>query len=261
MKGKLNMNELHVFQNNEFGSIRTIEKNDGVWFVAKDVADALGYEASRNAVARFVDDEDKLTHQISASGQMREMTIINESGLYSLVLSSKLESAKKFKRWVTSEVLPAIRKTGTYQKQLSPLEILAAQAQALVEQERRTSALEKEVQDMREIIQLSPNNWREETTKLLNKVSYKLNDGIAGVDRLRKESYELLEERMKVNLKVRLTNKRRRMADEGICNSKRNKLNYLDVIADDSKLIEGYVAIVKEMAIKYGVSDKGGAAQ
>lgn len=255
------MNELHVFQNNEFGSIRTIEKNDGVWFVAKDVADALGYEASRNAVARFVDYEDKLTHQISASGQMREMTIINESGLYSLVLSSKLESAKKFKRWVTSEVLPAIRKTGTYQKQLSPLEILAAQAQALVEQERRTSALEKEVQDMREIIQLSPNNWREETTKLLNKVSYKLNDGIAGVDRLRKESYELLEERMKVNLKVRLTNKRRRMADEGICNSKRNKLNYLDVIADDSKLIEGYVAIVKEMAIKYGVSDKGGAAQ
>ena len=255
------MNELQVFQNSEFGSIRTIENDNGIWFVAKDVTNALGYSNSRDAISRHIDVEDKGVVKHDTPSGIQEMTIINESGLYSLVLSSKLESAKKFKRWVTSEVLPAIRKTGTYQKQLSPLEILAAQAQALVEQERRTSALEKEVQDMREIIQLSPNNWREETTKLLNKVSYKLNDGIAGVDRLRKESYELLEERMKVNLKVRLTNKRRRMADEGICNSKRNKLNYLDVIADDSKLIEGYVAIVKEMAIKYGVSDKGGAAQ
>jgi len=108
------MNKLQIFNNPEFGQVRTLLVNDEPYFVGKDVADALGYEASRNAIAAHVDDEDKLTHQISAAGQMRMMTIINESGVYSLVFGSKLESAKKFKRWVTSEVLPAIRKTGSY---------------------------------------------------------------------------------------------------------------------------------------------------
>ena len=107
-------NNLEIFTNPEFGNIRIIEKNGEPWFIGKDVAEALGYEASRNAITKHVDDEDKLTHQISASGQNRNMTVINESGLYSLILSSKLPTAKKFKRWVTSEVLPAIRKHGNY---------------------------------------------------------------------------------------------------------------------------------------------------
>lgn len=107
-------NNLEIFTNPEFGNIRIIDKNGEPWFIGKDVAEALGYEASRNAITKHVDDEDKLTHQISASGQNRNMTVINESGLYSLILSSKLPTAKKFKRWVTSEVLPAIRKHGNY---------------------------------------------------------------------------------------------------------------------------------------------------
>lgn len=109
------MNNIQIFENSEFGQVRTMTDEKGEpWFVGKDVADALGYEAARNAIAKHVDDEDKLTHQISASGQTRTMTIINESGLYSLVMSSQLESAKRFKRWVTSEVLPTIRRTGGY---------------------------------------------------------------------------------------------------------------------------------------------------
>lgn len=107
-------NQLQVFNSPEFGEVRTVVINDEPWFVGKDVADALGYGAARNAIAAHVDEEDKLTHRFSASGQHREMTIINESGLYGLVLSSKLPTAKKFKRWVTSEVLPTIRKTGSY---------------------------------------------------------------------------------------------------------------------------------------------------
>ena len=107
-------NNLEIFTNPEFGNIRIIDKNGEPWFIGKDVAEALGYEASRNAITKHVDDEDKLTHQISASGQNRNMTVINESGLYSLILSSKLPQAKSFKRWVTSEVLPAIRKAGSY---------------------------------------------------------------------------------------------------------------------------------------------------
>lgn len=107
----MNTPQIFNFEQNE---VRTILVNDEPYFVGKDVAEILGYERADNAIRNHVDDEDKLTHQISASGQNRNMTIINESGLYSLILKSKLPSAKKFKRWVTSEVLPQIRKHGMY---------------------------------------------------------------------------------------------------------------------------------------------------
>ena len=112
------MNNLTVFENPEFGSIRTVELDGEPWLVGKDVAQALGYSDTKSALADHVDDEDK---QIIQRGQIatldipnRGRTIINESGLYSLVLSSKLPTARKFRRWVTSEVLPSIRKTGGY---------------------------------------------------------------------------------------------------------------------------------------------------
>ena len=109
-----NTTPLQLFTNSQFGNLRTLTIDGEPWFVGKDVAEALGYSAERNAISRHVSDEDKLTHRISASGQMRTVTIINESGLYSLILSSKLPTAKQFKHWVTAEVLPAIRKTGGY---------------------------------------------------------------------------------------------------------------------------------------------------
>ena len=108
------MNDLMIFKNEEFGEIRSLEINNEPYFVGKEIATVLGYERTDNAIRQHVDEEDKLMHQISASGQNRNMTLINESGLYSLIMSSKLPNAKKFKRWVTSEVLPAIRKTGGY---------------------------------------------------------------------------------------------------------------------------------------------------
>ncbi len=107
------MNELQIF-NFKGNEVRTLTIDGEPYFVGKEVAEILGYERPDNAVRNHVDAEDKLMHSISASGQMRNMTIINESGLYSLILSSKLEKAKEFKHWVTSEVLPAIRKHGAY---------------------------------------------------------------------------------------------------------------------------------------------------
>lgn len=109
------MNELQLFNNSEFGSIRAIEVNGEPWFVGRDVARALGYSNTKDALAKHVDPEDKRGSRIATPSGEQEMTIINESGLYSLVLSSKLPGARKFKRWVTAEVLPAIRKTGGYQ--------------------------------------------------------------------------------------------------------------------------------------------------
>lgn len=115
------MNNLTVFENPEFGSIRTVELDGEPWLVGKDVAEALGYSNTRDALDRHVDPEDKNT-VVNPDGNRGNpnMTIINESGLYSLVLSSKLPTARKFRRWVTSEVLPSIRRTGGYTAKPDP---------------------------------------------------------------------------------------------------------------------------------------------
>ena len=109
------MKELKIFDNEEFGQIRTIiDKNNEPWFVGKDVAEILKYKDTSDALKRHVDNEDKLTRCFTDSGQKRNMYVINESGLYSLIFSSKMDKAKEFKRWVTSEVLPSIRRDGGY---------------------------------------------------------------------------------------------------------------------------------------------------
>ncbi len=108
------MNELKIFENEEFGAIREMTIDGEPWFAGNDVAFSLGYARARDAVMAHVESEDKLKRQITASGQRRDVTFINESGLYSLIMQSKLPTAKKFKRWVTSEVLPSIRKNGGY---------------------------------------------------------------------------------------------------------------------------------------------------
>lgn len=142
------MNELQVFKNQEFGSVRTLVINNEPWFVGKDVAEVLGYAKARNAIAQHVDEDDALKQGITdLLGRRQETTFINESGLYCLVLSSKLPSAKKFKRWVTSEVLPALRKTGQYQvKELSGQELMA---KALIEAQSVLAAKDKVIEEMK----------------------------------------------------------------------------------------------------------------
>jgi len=108
------LNELKIFEKDEFGKIRTIIVNGEPYFIGKDVADILEYSNTQKAIRDHVDEEDKLTERIVLSGQNRSVILINESGLYSLILSSNMPNAKKFKHWVTSEILPTIRKTGGY---------------------------------------------------------------------------------------------------------------------------------------------------
>lgn len=129
------MSNVTVFNNDVFGALRTIERDGEIWFIGKEVAEMLGYSNARNAVVNHVESDDKLRTQIEYAGQRREVSLINESGLYSLILSSKLPAAKDFKRWVTSEVLPSIRKTGSYRIQSSrvtpeELEVRKIEAQA-----------------------------------------------------------------------------------------------------------------------------------
>lgn len=144
------MNEVQLF-NFENHEVRSLLLNNEPWFVGKDVADVLGYSNSRKAMADHVDDEDKevLTSRNVTLENIpnRGITVVNESGLYSLILSSKLPSAKKFKRWVTSEVLPALRKTGQYQvKELSGSELMA---KALIEAQNVLAAKDKQIEEMK----------------------------------------------------------------------------------------------------------------
>ena len=142
------MNELQVFKNQEFGSVRTLVIDNEPWFIGKDVAEALGYKRPTKAIQDRVDAVDKDEVPIQDSiGRMQKTPIINESGLYSLIFGSELESAKKFKRWVTSEVLPALRKTGQYQvKELSGQELMA---KALIEAQNVLAAKDKQIEAMK----------------------------------------------------------------------------------------------------------------
>lgn len=138
------MNDVKIFENPEFGEVRTVNIDGEPWLVGKDVATALGYVDTFGALKKHVDDEDKQNCQNDSFESPRGMTVINESGLYSLVLSSKLPTAKKFKRWVTSEVLPVIRKTGGYQvNELTGRELMAKaliEAQAVLAEKDTTIA-------------------------------------------------------------------------------------------------------------------------
>lgn len=128
------MNDLQIFNNPEFGEIRAVEVDGEPWLAGKDVAAALGYKDAVNALKAHVDDEDKRGWRITTPSGEQQMTIINEIGVYSLIFSSKLESAKKFKRWVIAEVLPAIRRQGAYiAPGASPQSVDAAALQAVMQ--------------------------------------------------------------------------------------------------------------------------------
>lgn len=138
------MKELQIFNSKEFGDIRTVTIDNEPWFVGKDVATALGYAKPLNALSTHVEKDDSLKQGITDSlGREQETIFINESGLYALIFGSKLDSAKRFKRWVTSEVLPAIRKTGSYQKSLTPQEMLRIQLSMIDNHEDRIADLEQ----------------------------------------------------------------------------------------------------------------------
>ena len=144
------MNELILFNNPEFGDVRTVMIDGEPWFVGKDIAMALGYQRERDAIANHVAEDDAVKHGvIDSMGREQQTTIINESGLYSLIFGSKLPSAKKFKRWVTSEVLPALRKTGSYGLQLTTEQQIQLIAKGHTELRQDIRAVKTEVEEVR----------------------------------------------------------------------------------------------------------------
>ena len=260
----MNENEVRVW-NYESSEVRTVQVNGEPWFVLADVCKVLEISNSRNISSRLEPDEKGVT-LVDTLGGTQQMTIINESGLYAVVLRSDKPQAKPFRKWVTSEVLPSIRKHGSYSVQ-SQFADLSPQLQVLIQMETRQkqiearqaeqatalAGLEQKLQNTCEVIALDKTAWRKDSERLINKIAVATGEGYGGIRLVYEEIYRSIESRAGVSLNTRLTNKRNRMAGEGVCKSKRDKLTRVDIIAEDKKLIEIYVAIVKELAVKYGV--------
>ena len=260
----MNENEVQVW-NYEGAEVRTVQIDGEPWFVLTDVCRELEISNSRMAADRLENDE-LMSVKLTSGGQRREMTIVNESGLYTVILRSDKPQAKPFRKWVTSEVLPSIRKHGSYSVQ-SQFADLSPQLQVLIQMETRQkqiearqaeqatalAGLEQKIQNTCEVIALDKTAWRKDSEHLINKIARATGEGYGGIRLVYEEIYRSIESRAGVSLNTRLTNKRNRMAGEGICKSKRDKLTRIDIIAEDKKLIEIYVAIVKELAVKYGV--------
>lgn len=261
------MNEITSW-NYEGAEVRTVQIDGEPWFVLADICRELEISHVKDTATRIDEDDLGQTEVIDRMGRSQKVWIINESGLYTVILRSDKPQAKPFRKWVTSVVLPSIRKTGSYSvQQPNAFENLSPQLQVLIQMETRQkqiearqaeqatalAGLEQKIQNTCEVIALDKTAWRKDSEHLINKIARATGDGYGGIRLLYEEIYRSIESRAGVSLNTRLTNKRNRMAGEGVCKSKRDKLTRIDIIAEDKKLIEIYVAIVKELAVKYGV--------
>ena len=244
------MNELMIFNNPEFGEIRTVEINGEPWFVGRDVASALGYKNTNGAVNQHVDEDDRVVAECDTLGGRQKMTVINEIGLYALIILSEQPSAKKFRRWITKEVIPSIMKTGNYsvstQPALTQNELILQMAQSNVDMERRLAVIEEKEQAREEkldtalqiIASSSGENWRGSMERQLKA----LPGGLSARSRIYKE----IEDATGVLLGVRLKRLRKRVRkNNGATYREAMALTMMDVIARDKQLRTIFEGILK----------------
>lgn len=194
--------------------------------------------------------------------QQNDVVLVTESGYLMITKSLKDDRAWAVHRSLVNNYF-RFKETSVQVNELSPelqmfkqiFDSVAAQQLKQKEQDEKLNRLDNKVESIKEVIALDPNSWKEDSRKIVNAIALSMG-GFEHVRDVRAESYRLLDERMASNLSVRLTNMRRRMADNGVCKSKRDKVTKVDVIADDKKLIQGYIGVMKDMAIKYGITDQ-----
>lgn len=260
------MNDLQIFHYCG-NAVRTVERNGEPWFVLKDVCAVLGIANHKMTAQRLDEDEVSLTDLTDALGRKQDTTIINESGLYNVILRSDKPEAKPFRKWVTAEVIPMIRKTGGYNpRPLSGAEQLLAQAQYLVEQERRLKAVEEKQErfDNAVSVMAAPlmegDSWQEKAQKAINTAVERcgLNHQM-----FRSELYEEVERRAHVDLGSRQTRMRKRMMANGATATECKAITKLHVIARDDKLRVIFETVLRQKVLRldiYGMIDetKGG---
>lgn len=246
------MNELQVFRYRS-NEVRTVEINGEPWFVLKDVCAVLGIGNSRMVFDRL-DSDEKGVSQIDTPGGLQNVNIVSESGLYNVILRSDKPEAKPFRKWVTSEVLPSIRKTGGYgQKVLSPVEMFSLQAQINVEQERRLKAVEQKqavldgVMDVMAAPMLAEDGWQEKAQKAINTAVERFQ---TNHQTFRAELYEDVERVGHVDLETRQTRLRKRMKNAGATATECKGVSKLHVIARDPKLRPVFETLLKQKVIR-----------
>ncbi|MCY9153669.1 Bro-N domain-containing protein [Bacillus haynesii] len=249
------MNELQKVFNYQDQQVRTVVKDNEPWFVAKDVCNVLNHSNHKVAVSRLDEDEVSKVYLTDSLGRNQKTTVVNEAGLYSLILTSNKPEAKQFKRWITHEVIPTIRKTGSYQMEQpkTPLEVLQGTINQLVEHDKRMNQLEGQVNNISNIVSMNNVGWREKVNVILKRIA-KNWTGVEPYRSVMNLSYERLEQRAGCKLDIRLNNRKERALSQGMSKTYVKKINKLDVIAEEKRLVEIYIQIVKEMAIQFKVN-------
>lgn len=250
------MNQLsRVFQY-QGAQVRTVIKDGEPWFIAKDVCEVLDIVDARQAVNRLDDDERCLIPVTDSLGRLQPTFAVNEPGLYTLILRSRKSEAREFKRWITHEVLPSIRRSGQYQlQQMSQMEMIALIAKQAAEKEKedarrdqQIASLQAGVTQIQETIIQRDEDWRNWINKMFNNAV--IHTRGKDFKAIRTESYKMLEQRARCDLDARLRNLRDRLEREGATKSRMNSLTKMDVIEADVRLKEIYTSIVKELSIK-----------
>uniref|UniRef100_UPI00402A0351 BRO-N domain-containing protein n=1 Tax=Faecalibacterium sp. TaxID=1971605 RepID=UPI00402A0351 len=255
------MTDILTFNNPEFGSIRSIEQNGEPWFVGKDVARSLGYgdgKSLANAVANHVDEQDKGVTELMTPGGTQKLVIINESGLYSLIFSSKLAGAQRFKRWVTSEVLPSIRKTGCYGTpdfaELSPeLRCLIRLEQQQKQQAQELVRLNQKLDQLQGTGGFGTGGWRRESARIIAHIA-QARGGAQYGPIVYQAVYTLLEEREHCSLTARLEALRNEQRQQGMSKTRAGRLTKMDAIAASPESVERWLKILHEMADRCGAA-------
>lgn len=247
-------NKIEVFNSAEFGAVRTLETTDGkVLFCGKDVAVSLGYTNPLKAVRDHCKEEGVNEMDTPTAGGIQKMKFITEGNVYRLITHSKLPTAERFETWVFDEVLPTIRKHGAYTdySALSPqLQYLISMEQKQKELETAVKTTNRRIDNMCEVMQVRGTNWRKATHSLVNRIA---SASHTDPREIYLDIYEEVEYRAGVNLGRRLDNMADRLYERGVSDSRISRLNNIDVIAEDRKLTEIYIAVTKEMAVKYNV--------
>lgn len=248
----------------KIGGVRGYVDKDGMaWLNAEDVAKGFGFTDVREGkeYVRWARVNEYLK-SFGFSPQVAKDDFIPENMVYRLGFKANNEVAQGFQAKLADEILPTIRKTGSYTlKPMSQLEIMAESVRILQEQDKRLKQVElaqaeqkKELQDIREIVTLRPDSWRDDTKTILDKIAIALGGDSEAFRDIRKQSYTELEKRAHCRLGVQLKNAQKRMEEQGASKTQIKQLRFLDMIDKSQRLIEIYLSVVKDMAIHHGVS-------
>ena|GEM_PF-2479468 len=246
----MNMNNELTVWNYGDNDVRILMIDDEPWLVLADVCRVL--ELSTPArVAERLDDDEKGMSQIHTLGGTQNMTIISESGFYSVVLRSDKPQAKPFRKWVTSVVLPSIRKNGFYAGDMHfsrELQVLIQHERMMAQHQKRLDEVQNKVEAIQDTFLLQPTNWKKYVRDTITSIAWKQTGDYSGIHDIYIQLYDQLETRAGADLDARLRNRHNRMIQNGMSQTAVNKINKLDIIEDDKKLKEIFTAILREFS-------------